>query len=123
MIYLASPYSDPDPAVVEKRYNQTRDFVHTTTLQKLEFIFSPIVYFHPGAVVAGSATDAKTWENINERILLYASKVFILTLTEWERSKGVRKELQWAQFYCKPVFCTDLSGNLSPFDRSMIWDG
>ena len=57
MIYLASPYSDDNPAVMEERAQETTEFVaRMTALGHL--IYSPITYYHTIAQVMSLPTDA-----------------------------------------------------------------
>lgn len=102
MIYLASPYSDPDPQVMEERYQRTFRY---TTIQLLNHvpIFSPIVYGYPFHATGALSGDADTWKFLNVAMVNAAHQVHVLTLPGWNTSKGVSIEIDLAHRLNIPV--------------------
>lgn len=107
MIYLASPYSHPDPAVRHERAMAAR---HCTIwhLARHYPVLSMIAYGHElvRAGVEGDVvlpTDAGAWGMIGFPILRASSACWVLVLEHWERSTGVRAEIDAAYACGIPV--------------------
>jgi hypothetical protein len=107
MIYLASPYSHPDPAVREKRF---RDACRAATalLRNGRAVFSPIAHSHP-LVEHGLPTDWSFWEWQDREHLARCDEVMVLMLDGWEESVGVREEIRIARELGKPVWFLDIA--------------
>jgi len=103
MIYLASPYSHPDPIVRRLRYEQTRRFTHEA-IQLGAVLFSPIVYCHHFSTEHGAPTDAASWQAFNEWMMSRSEACWVLTLPGWAESVGVTAEIRYFQSTDKPVF-------------------
>lgn len=101
-IYLASPYSSPDPDLMQKRYEVTRAHV-AAALRAGVTMFSPIVHCHPLANAHTLPVDFDFWQVHNEAMLAEASDLYILTLSGWKTSKGVIAELYFARQRGIPV--------------------
>lgn len=96
MIYLAQPYTDPDKAIREKRYNAALQIVADYT--RLEFlIYSPIVHYHPVAVRHNLPGDFSFWRQLNFDALERCTEIWVLPLKGWEASLGLRAEIQRAR--------------------------
>lgn len=107
MIYLASPYSHPDPAVVKYRYQATRSQL-AKMLDAGVYVYSPVVHFHHVAKHHELPTDAKFWSNHNRHMLNLANRMDVLCLDGWEESAGVGEELGWAKEFRIPVRLIEL---------------
>jgi nucleoside 2-deoxyribosyltransferase len=101
MIYLASPYSHPDPAVREQRF---RDVCRTAAalLQAGQAVFSPIAHSHP-LVEHGLPTDWAFWQRYDRELLARCDEVVVLMLDGWQESVGVQDEIRFAHELGKPV--------------------
>lgn len=103
MIYIASPYSkntlDAEYSYEEEhrdfRYRSTREYV-AKLLQQKKWCYSPIVHCHDLANTHNLPTDAEFWWDYNKHFLDRADQVHVLKLVNWEGSKGVAKEIQYA---------------------------
>lgn len=103
MIYLASPYSHPDPAVRKARYNAAL-LCAANCIKNHQPVFSPIAYGHPLVEVEPAlGTSAKAWHEFNTSMLRHASVVCVLTLDGWDKSTGVLAEITMAQSLDIPV--------------------
>jgi hypothetical protein len=100
LIYLASPYSHPNPAVRELRYELAR-IVTANWLKNGEAMFSPIVYGKSMEKMIG--TDYKSWKNFNDAMLTACTSLMVLKLDGWDISKGVQYEIALAKQLGKPV--------------------
>ena len=103
MIYLASPYSDPNADVREYRYQQTCDFVAKKLLEGY-VIFSPVVYSHGFACdhpEMGSSWAHWSW--FDEQFIKMCSEMWVLKLKGWKQNEGVKKEVDLAMLFHKPI--------------------
>lgn len=102
MIYIASPYSHPDPTIQEHRFLEVRDF--TARLLSAGFVvFSPIVYGHEMAKDHHMKGDALTWKRFNFDMIRRCEAIYLLQLPGWKESKGVDMELRLASILDMPV--------------------
>lgn len=74
-------------------------------------VFSPIAYAHPYVVPFSLGTDAKHWHEFNMPFLRRADAVFVLQLTGWEDSAGMKVELSLARQLCIPIIQYDADFN------------
>lgn len=103
MIYLASPYTHPDPKVEKQRYVEAARAASHLMAQGYH-VFSPIAHTHPikkyGDELPGDWTfwgDFDCW--FIERCELFT----VLMLDGWRESKGVQAEIVIALELNKPV--------------------
>lgn len=112
MIYLASPYSHPDPAVRQERYEQTMA-AQAFLLREGRYVYSPIVASHPMALAHDLPTDAGWWKKYNHGMMNVCSEVFVLRLDGWDTSVGVLDEIAFALHYGIPItHCTWTDGKV-----------
>lgn len=102
MIYLASPYSHSDPAVMQQRYEAMVQVVNHFYRQNIR-VYSPIVHNHPVAVLGGLPRTWEFWEGIDLDMLARCDEFCVIQLPGWETSKGVAAELEFAKRYQIPV--------------------
>jgi Domain of unknown function (DUF1937) len=109
LVYLACPYSDPDPAVREERFRAVNRAAGILMRAGL-YIFSPISHTHPIAMEAGLPLGFDYWRGYDEAILSVCKALIILELPGYGQSVGVRAERDLAQdkgipiFYSQPDF-------------------
>ena len=101
MIYLACPYSHPDPAVREARF-QAACRAATDLLLAGEVAFTPGVYGHP-LVAMGVPGDWSFWSRLDHAMIERSDAVHVLALPGWDTSVGVRQEVLFARSLGKPV--------------------
>ncbi len=101
MIYLASPYSDPDPLVRKARYEAACDRA-ALMLADGRLVYAPVVYGHALAE-RGLPGDWAFWEQHNHAMLSRSTSLLILTLPGWQESEGVRAEIAIARSLGLPV--------------------
>ena len=95
MIYLASPYSDPDPHVRVQRYYSAMECV-VNLLNQGFIVYSPVVHFHELAIRHSLPTNATWWQRQNEGMLNLAEALYVLAIPDWKISLGVQTEIKWA---------------------------
>lgn len=102
MIYLASPYSSPNPLLRSRRFICAREFMWHH-MQMGVVLISPIVYGHQFARDFDAPTDHRAWLTLNEDLYAGSSEVWVLKLKGWEESHGVNLEIAWAERDMKPI--------------------
>jgi hypothetical protein len=101
-IYLAGPYSHPDPEVREARYDALTA-MYARICRSGHVCYSPITQSHVAAVRHGLPTDAQYWSKVNQSFMLACRELWILDLDGWRESRGVRMEVRWAVASNMPI--------------------
>lgn len=101
MIYLASPYSHPEPEVRQRRFEEVLEQT-ALWLRRGHPIFSPIIYGHPLSE-ARPSHEFEDWQFLNERMIDAAAEVWVLKQEGWDRSRGVAAEIMYARKLGKNV--------------------
>lgn len=92
MIYIASPYSHPNPGVRQERYLLVRLYTARLLAAK-SWCYSPIVHCHDLANAHDLPTDAAYWLEYDFHVLERCDALHVLSLPGWEDSKGVQAEI------------------------------
>jgi len=102
-IYLASPYTaslhcTPTEAAIvrQMRYDEAAKAT-AWFLCRGKAIFSPIVHCHGLAIRHDLPKDIAFWKWYNDCMLGEAYALYVLTLKDWESSKGVQHEIEIAR--------------------------
>lgn len=109
-IYLASPYSNPEPKVRAQRYHAACTAA-AWLLRQHQWCYSPIVHCHRLAETASLPTDAAFWRDYNFAMLGQAQEFMVLTLDGWAQSIGIDLETREANrlklpvTYLRPELC------------------
>jgi hypothetical protein len=101
MIYLASPYSHPDPAVRQQRFDVACRAT-AALVRAGQVVFAPVVHNHP-LVAHGLPTGWDFWERIDRHFLARCDEVVVLKIDGWRESAGVQAEIRIAGELGKPV--------------------
>lgn len=119
MIYLATPYSDPDLNVRNWRYNRAREALFHLWDQQAPAV-CPVVLGHIYEQrQRGGARDQphEFWMVMARAQLVACTHVYVLTLPGWDQSRGVREEVLMAHGLGKGIigyqnfpFCEDAGG-------------
>lgn len=106
MIYLTQPYSHPNVEVRESRYQKAVEAVaqiHEIGLA----VYSPIILGHSMVNnLCETSKDFKSWKEICFDALRSCELVYLLTLSDWEKSVGVKEELEYAKDHVELNFVT-----------------
>jgi hypothetical protein len=103
MIYLASPYTHKDPDIVAARVLETQRVAVHLWVEHRKVVFSPIMHWHHAAIDQDLPTDAKSWQDYNEEIMMRCDAVYLLCLDGWESSVGMKAELEFATTLNLPI--------------------
>ena len=102
LIYLATPYSHPDPAVMQTRFVRACE-IAGRMMAKGQFVFAPIVHGHPLAVRCELPRDWEYWRRYCAEMIGNASKLVVVKMDGWEDSVGIKGEIAIARRLGVPV--------------------
>lgn len=94
-IYLAGPYSHPDPTVRQRRFEQLNRYAARLMEAGIP-MFSPISHSHPIADHMVEDRGHDFWMAMDLPILRHAAGLLVLTLEGWQESRGVGDEFTFA---------------------------
>lgn len=101
LIYLASPYSDPDPGVRQKRYEEATRHASILMTEMDIYVFSPITHSHNLEQL--EKRDWQFWMKFSCNLLAKCDELFILKIPGWNESKGVFMERHIAKMLKMPI--------------------
>ena len=101
-VYIACPYSHPNPLVRQRRYKAVTKAAAHLLAQGL-IVYSPITHSHPMAMRA-DLPDWEFWQKYDETFLLHSRMMVVLAIHGWEESRGVRAEMAFAALHSIPTF-------------------
>lgn len=110
LVYLASPYSDKDPAVRERRAEMAAEAM-AAMLDKGLNVFSPIVCMASLAKYRkGEPCEYAAWDDICEAMIERCDSFTVLTLDGWKKSVGIKAEMAYARELGIPIRGVDICG-------------
>lgn len=115
MIYLASPYTHPDPATREHRYRMACRVLAKRLLDGVA-VYSPIAHSHQAAIEMerlghGDKGTFEFWQRHCRQMLEACEAVEVVMMAGYRESKGVNAEIDIAFDLGLPVTYLDLDGN------------
>jgi len=100
LAYLAAPYSG-----MEEFSFRMSCAVAARLLDDGELIFSPIVHSHPlEAYLIDHKNDHDFWIEFDTHLMERCQVLYVLAIDGWEKSKGVRFEMEWFLAKKLPIF-------------------
>ncbi len=114
MIYLASPYSHPDSAIRQQRF-EAACRAAAALVQAGKTVFSPVVCSHC-LCHFDLPSDWRFWQRHDRCHLEACTEVAVLMIDGWRESDGVKAEIAIARELGKPV--TFLSAGDRPKEHS-----
>lgn len=103
LIYLASPYSHPDPEVRQQRFEAVCQAA-ATLVERGHLIFCPIAHGHAIAQAGNLEPHWKRWEALDSLVIKRSDELWILPLEGWDRSVGIQAEIATARFCSLDIF-------------------
>ncbi len=94
-IYLACPYSDPDPEIREMRV-RLANRAAADLMRRGHVVFSPISHSHAIASQCQLPMIWAFWEKQSHAFVEWCDELRILGLPGWRESRGVQAELALA---------------------------
>lgn len=106
-IYLASPYSSPDPLIRKTRFLLAEQ-VTAAMLTRREWVYSPIVHCHELAMRHELPGAFAFWKDYNFAMLQQATALIVLAIPGWKESRGTQAEIGlWKSFGFEPRFVNE----------------
>jgi hypothetical protein len=104
IIYLGCPYTDEDPIIRRHRFELATAAAATLVRRGL-VVFSPITMTHPiDVALAGDKTlGSDFWAEFDETFMEKCSELVVLQIEGWERSSGIRREIEFFSQADKPI--------------------
>lgn len=116
IVYLASPYTSTDPAIVEVRFH-TVCRITGQLLNQGYHVLSPIAHSHPVAVACELPKHFEFWRDYDHALIQVCSEVWVCTIPGWRDSVGVTDEKAFARSLGIPVrYVVDLVESVSVQD-------
>jgi hypothetical protein len=94
MIYLASPYSHPEPATRQRRFEAVCK-VAADLMREDYVVFCPIAHSHPIEIHGGIQGGWDLWALQDLPLLNLATELHVACFPGWEQSEGVTAELRY----------------------------
>lgn len=101
-IYLASPYSDPDPQVREQRCQDVQE-IAAIFLRAGVPVHCPIAQNHFIAIRHGLPGGWDFWEQVDAPLVACSCLFVAVLLAGWEQSRGLLAEVAIAQAEGIPI--------------------
>lgn len=104
IMYLAIPYSHPDPRVRELRF-EIANFITAKLMCEGMIVFSPISHSHP-MVAHGLPSGWEYWKSQDTAFMNACKTLSIVDIKGWKESKGVSDELSYMNEcgkYCSTI--------------------
>ena len=103
-VYIASPYSHPEASVRYDRYEAACKKAAQYADKGIPH-FSPIAQSHPVADHMDEAKrmDFDLWMKLDLPLLRMASELHVLCIDGWRQSRGVTREIEYADQLGIPV--------------------
>jgi len=96
MIYLATPYTHDDPAVMHERFLQVNRTAARLMASGVHLI-SPISHTHPIALAGELPTSWDYWEAYDRRLIEICTGMSVVCQDGWDCSVGVTAEVNIAR--------------------------
>lgn len=101
MIYVACPYSDPDPDVVQYRMDVFADTVCQMLLNDLIPVSPLLNHFVIGD--HDVPLNWQFWSKYSRTLLSKCSELHVLCVEHWDSSEGVLAEIELAKTLGLPI--------------------
>lgn len=112
MIYLASPYSHPDPVIKKTRFLLVEQCC-AMLINQGYLVWSPIVHCYEMAKKFEMPDDAEFWKHYNFDFIRRSDGIYVLDIEGWQESKGVQMEIRLAEEMMIPVGYVNPDGDIA----------
>ncbi len=97
IIYLAGPYTDPDPSVRAARAHDAT-VASARMIERGYIVYSPLTMTHPIDVqmsADGETQGSDYWVAFDEAFMEHCAAIVVLMTSGWDRSRGVAREVAY----------------------------
>ena len=101
-VYVAGPYSDENPRVRERRFQQHAKAA-AWLVKRGHMVYAPIVHCHSIAVAGEIGGGWSFWEHMDMPFLKLSHLMIVLPLQGWTESRGLFHEKEYALEHDIPI--------------------
>jgi len=102
VIYLASPYSNPDAAIREENFKKISSVAAKMAASGI-VVISPITYGHTLTLFHDMPGDWEFWSTFCSSLLIKCDKLIVCKMEGWDKSRGISEEISIANDHGIPV--------------------
>lgn len=102
-LYLATPYTHRNPAVMEARFADAVAVTAWTLGRNIGVPFSPVAHWHLVAKVLPREYPHEFWMQLCKTQLMYSDELVIVPMEGWLESNGIAQEIEFAEALGIPV--------------------
>lgn len=95
LVYLATPYNHPNPAVREQRFHEACK-IAAHFMRKGIHLFCPIAHTHPIAVTGDLPKGWDYWQACDRAMLSSCTELWVVKMDRWQESAGIKGEIEIA---------------------------
>lgn len=106
LVYLATPYNNPNPFVREERF-QDACTVAASLMRAGVHLFCPIAHTHPIATKGYLPCGWDYWQEYDRLMLAACEELWIVQMPGWDLSDGIKGEIELAMYSGKPIYYLD----------------
>lgn len=118
MIYLACPFRHSDELVQRKRCAAAHYVAAKLSLAG-KLVFSPLTHNETLIDIIEDQVPGEQWMQFDLKIFSICTELYVIKMPDWEKSKGVDREIAYAKVKGLPVKMIDppLEKEYAPFIR------
>lgn len=103
MLYIACPYTHPDKAIQHARTELATQIAASYVRLGYE-VYSPLTHTHPlDQHLLDLNLPSSFWVDMDERFMSICDECVVIQAQGWDKSSGVKREIQWFRDNGKPV--------------------
>ena len=105
IIYLAGPYTDPDPNIREARARDAT-VASARMIERGYIVYSPLTMTHPIDIqmsADGQTQGSDFWVAFDEAFMAHCAAITVLTTMGWQQSRGVAREIEYFEQLGRPI--------------------
>jgi len=113
ILYLAAPYTHPDPVVRNERV-QLVNAAAAELIRMGRVVFSPLTMTHPLDILLAKESEtlgSDYWVKFDEAFMEFCSDIAVLRLDGWKDSSGVAREIRFFSERGRPIYYFDFDGS------------
>lgn len=103
LYYLASPYTHELDSIKKERFEKVQHAAVVLLTEAPLYTFSPIAYNHPMCSF-DLPGDWPFWEEYDKAFIDHSDGLIVLTLDGWDKSVGVKAEIEYSKEIGIPVY-------------------
>lgn len=107
VIYLAQPYTHPDPLIREQRYHKALTVEANILRRGGVCVINPIGMCHELSKTHKLPTGYEYWQERDRTLIERSDETWVLMMDGWRESVGVTDEINYTRELGKPIYYLD----------------